>query len=68
MIPASGIDLSACEDPACTAVHLILTDEDGNEFAVASLEPDQARELAAQLNSWADRSEASGLREAGRLT
>ncbi|QFT81183.1 hypothetical protein FIU89_11235 [Roseovarius sp. THAF27] len=68
MIPASGIDLSACEDPACTAVHLILTDDDGVEFAVASLEPDQARKLAVQLNAWADRSEASALREAGRLT
>lgn len=68
MIPASGIDLSICEDPACTDLHLILTDDDGNEFAVASLEPDQARELAVQLNLWADRSEASALRDAGMLT
>lgn len=68
MIPAAGIDLCACEDPACAAVHLILTDEGGNQFAMASLEPDQARELAVQLNAWADAGEAAALREAGRLT
>lgn len=68
MIAAHGIDLCDCADPACKAVHVVLTDEDGNEFAMASLEPDQARELATQLNLWADHGDASALREAGRLT
>ncbi|WP_421998172.1 hypothetical protein [Roseovarius confluentis] len=68
MIPASGLDLCTCEDPACEVVHLVLTDDDGNEFAMASLEPDQARELAEQLNLWADRGEASALHHAGMLT
>tara|TARA_R110000868_G_scaffold54164_4_gene169598 strand:+ start:2501 stop:2719 length:219 start_codon:yes stop_codon:yes gene_type:complete len=67
-IPATSIVVEMCSpDCKCHQVHLLMRDGEGDAFAIASMSPVIAREIAADLQKSADVVEASQLKHEGRL-
>jgi hypothetical protein len=48
---AHGIEVYRCNNPDCDAVHIMLRHDDGKQFAMAALSPDQV-ELIAKVGGY----------------
>lgn len=69
ILTASRISVGMCgKDCDCQAVHLFLMDGDGELISTASMDPDLARKIAAEITAYADMVEARARRQAGRLS
>lgn len=65
---AASIDLEGCaKECDCQGVHIFLTDYDGELFALASLDPAEARAIAAGLTRLADAAELQKAKNDGRV-
>lgn len=68
-IPARCIEIDNCApDCSCQSVHLCFLDAEGDVFAVASLQPSEARAVAADLARKADMADAQRVKLEGRLS
>lgn len=68
LIRAASLIIRSCEPTCpCQSVNIVFRDDAGDGFAAASMPPEDARRMAADLLNCADVAEANQLKQQGRL-
>lgn len=69
LLAADTLEIGNCgSDCDCQSIHLVMNDAGGDGFAAASMQPETARRVAADLLKCADLAEAQQLKNHGRIT